>query len=193
MTLTMPENLPPYVFPPVSWFLQGLKNGCLNVAIGGNFEKQTPRSRYTIAGPNNLQTLSLPIVHGGSALLAETRISSQNPWVKEHIRAITTAYGGAPFFEFYDYRVLPLLNTDTMCLKELIVASIDCLHKQLQCPVPLVYVDDWTYTDPKPQPPPYPQVFEDKHGFRPDVSALDLLFNLGPEVPDYWDDFLRLT
>ena len=187
----MPENLPPYLFPSVSWFLTGTKNGEIRVAVGGNFEKQTPRSRYAIAGPNNIQTLSVPVVHGGSRLLTDTAISAQNPWVKEHIRAITTAYGNAPFFEFYDYRVLPLLSTETVSLKSLIFHSIECLHSQLQCPVPLVFVDEWIFREPEIIAPAYPQVFEDRHGFRPDVSALDLLFNLGPETSDYWDDFLK--
>jgi hypothetical protein len=187
----MPENLPPYLFPSVTWFLSGLKNGECRVAAGGNFEKQTSRSRYGIAGPNNTQILSVPVVHGGSRLLEETLISTQNPWVKEHVRAITTAYGNAPFFEFYDYRVLPLLNTETTSLRSLIVNSIECLHRQLQCPVPLVFVDEWHFQEPETTPPAYSQVFEDRHGFRADVSALDLLFNLGPEAADYWNDFLK--
>lgn len=187
----MPENLPPYLFPPVSWFLSGIKNGELRVAVGGNFEKQTLRSRYTIAGPNNVQILSVPVVHGGSRLLADTQISSQNPWIKEHIRAIKTAYGNAPFFEFYDYRILPLLNAETLLLKELILQSIQKLHRELQCPVPLVFAEEWTFKEPEPIVPAYTQVFDDRHGFRPEVSALDLLFNLGPEVADYWDEFLK--
>lgn len=187
----MPENLPPCLFPPVSWFLSGIKNGEIRVAVGGNFEKQTLRSRYVIAGPNNLQTLSVPVVHGNSRLLSETRISAQNPWINEHIRAIKSAYGNAPFFEFYDYRILPLLNAETTSLKELIIQSIQILHRELKCQVPLVFEEEWHYCEPEHQIPAYPQVFDDRHGFRAEVSALDLLFNLGPEVADYWDDFLK--
>jgi hypothetical protein len=33
-----------------------------------------------------------------------------------------------------------------------------------------------------PDCPKYPQVFDDKCGFRGNLSALDLLFNLGPEA-----------
>jgi hypothetical protein len=33
--------------------------------------------------------------------------------------------------------------------------------------------------------PRYPQVFEHKYGFIPDLSILDVLFNLGPEVQRY--------
>jgi hypothetical protein len=33
--------------------------------------------------------------------------------------------------------------------------------------------------------PRYIQVFEEKLGFIPDLSIIDLLFNLGPEAHDY--------
>ncbi|MCF0209671.1 MAG: WbqC family protein, partial [Bacteroidaceae bacterium] len=33
--------------------------------------------------------------------------------------------------------------------------------------------------------PPYYQVFRQKTGFLPDLSILDLLFNLGPEATCY--------
>jgi hypothetical protein len=33
--------------------------------------------------------------------------------------------------------------------------------------------------------PPYTQVFSQKHGFIPDLSIIDLLFNLGPESSEY--------
>jgi hypothetical protein len=184
----MANNLPPYLFPSVSWFLYGIQQGVIRVAIGGRFEKQTFRSRYTIAGPNNLQTLSVPIVHGGSKQICDTQISQQNPWVKEHIRAITTAYGSAPFFEFYDYRVWVALQRESTSLLHLIVQSITCLHAQLKCPVALEFVNETVTTEPLTQVHPYPQVFEDRHGFQGSVSAMDLLFNLGPEAADYLVD-----
>lgn len=182
----MPENLPPYLFPPVSWFVQGVKHGVIRVAMGGSFEKQTCRSRYSIAGPNNMQTLSVPIVHDGSKHLSDIKISRQNPWAKEHIRAITTAYGSAPFFEFYDYRIWPALQQDSELLPTLIKNSISILHRELRCPVALEFVDEWEFAQNHAAVVPYPQVFDNRHGFRPEVSALDLLFNLGPEVEDYW-------
>ena len=35
--------------------------------------------------------------------------------------------------------------------------------------------------DPSFSPKPYYQVFQDKHGFLPNMSIVDLLFNMGPE------------
>ena len=33
--------------------------------------------------------------------------------------------------------------------------------------------------------PPYYQVFDSRYGFQANLSAIDLLFNLGPEAKDY--------
>lgn len=35
--------------------------------------------------------------------------------------------------------------------------------------------------DPDFDPKPYYQVYQQKHGFLPNLSVLDLLFNMGPE------------
>jgi hypothetical protein len=51
-------------------------------------------------------------------------------------------------------------------------------------------VDEWEFTENHDAVVPYPQVFDSRHGFRADVSALDLLFNLGPEAEDYWQAVL---
>ena len=40
---------------------------------------------------------------------------------------------------------------------------------------------DFRETDPEFIPHPYYQVFEARNGFRPNLSMIDLLFNMGPE------------
>lgn len=178
--------LPPYLFPPPSWFIAGARHGKIVVGMGGNYEKQTLRSRYTIAGPNNLQDLIVPVVHtGAKKLLTETRIARAEKWDKMHVRAMNSVYGKAPFFEFYDYRILPLLSNTELGLADLIREGIAVLHKNMIPEIPLEFTSDIAPDIELPAIAPYYQVFEDKCGFRPGVSALDLLFNLGPEAGDY--------
>lgn len=181
----MSTLLPPYLFPPAGWFLAGIQNGSFRVGMGGRFIKQTLRSRFVIAGPNGLQTLSVPLVHGTEKTMSAMRIQPDARRVREQFRAIETAYGNAPFYEFYDYRLLPLLQDESLTLQELITASIRGLHRELKCEVPLVFTDEEAGDLPLAPEPPYMQVFDDRFGFRPGCTALDLLFNLGPEAGDY--------
>jgi len=178
--------LPPYIFPSVSWFIAGVKSNEFRVGLGGNYEKQTQRNRYTIAGPNNLQNLTVPIVHTGiRKIFTESQIAYEENWSRLHLSALKTVYGKAPFFEFYDYKILPIISSEEMLLSSISVASIKALHAYLCPEIPLIFTQDFCIELPLVEVPTYPQVFDDKWGFRGDVSALDLLFNMGPEAEEY--------
>ena len=45
----------------------------------------------------------------------------------------------------------------------------------------LYSMQKWVAEDPDFVPRPYYQVYQQKHGFLPNLSILDLLFNMGPE------------
>jgi WbqC-like protein family len=178
--------LPAHIFPSVAWFLEAAKHGSATVGMGGYYEKQTNKSRYAIAGPNNLQNLIVPVLHtGAKKLLTDTMVSNQERWDRMHTKALLSVYGKAPFFEFYDYRILPILNHNHSNLSELIKQSIVVLHRNLIPEIPLFFSDDIGLDIESSEIAPYPQVFDDKMGFRGEVSALDLLFNLGPEAEEY--------
>lgn len=177
--------MPLFLFPDVSWFLQYAAVKDCKVSLQGVYEKQTAQSRYSIASANNLQRLSVPIKHtGAKQWLAEVKINRDENWALYHIKALKTAYAKAPFYEFYDYKIEKILNYEYEYLQELAMASVQFLLDAFYLPLP-AFIHEKAMPMNESEPRPYTQVFEDKHGFRPHVSALDLLFNLGPEAGEY--------
>jgi hypothetical protein len=154
------------------------------------YKKQTCRNHCDIYGPNGKQRLSIPVikVNGNHTLTKDVRISYTQAWQKVHWRSIETAYNNSPFFLFYRDHLEPfffkkfdfLLDFNTKLLE--VLFNIFRIEKQI----------DLTdhYEKPPVIPfnlifPSYIQVFSEKSGFQPNLSAIDLLFNLGPEAGEY--------
>ena len=85
-------------FPPALWVAQAVQSHELLLEAHESFQKQSYRSRTEIAGPNGRQILSVPIDRSIKEILS-TPVSYSEPWVKNHLRSIETAYSNAPFFE----------------------------------------------------------------------------------------------
>ena len=172
--------------------------------VRDNYQKQTFRNRCYICTDRGRLTLTVPIKHVGGQtgrqLFREVRIDNTYNWQRQHWRALETAYRSAPFFEFYEADLQPLFNTRFDSLLELDMATIHSLASLLSLPVsgreselyatnPAQGGDARLLIQAKTPPPlalpPYHQVFEDRHGFIPNLSVLDLLFNEGPSARDY--------
>lgn len=185
----------PY-FPSVAWMAVFLKSENVWIEAHDNFQKSTSRNRTTIAAANGLQHLSIPLVGGRDThrLYGETKISYTENWQKNHWRSIVSAYNRSPFFEHYAYFFEPfytqkheqlfkynsqLLNTILQALK----ANKEISFTE-QYDVNF-YTQDFRKNEPELNLPRYWQVFEDRNGFQPKVSVLDLIFNLGPHALAY--------
>lgn len=69
-----------------------------------------------------------------------------------------------------------------MDLNEALVAA--CLEQLNVLPVTIGRTDEYVPTENADNPlvpNEYYQVFKAKHGFQPDLSIIDLIFNMGPE------------
>ena len=67
-----------------------------------NFVKQTFRNRCQILTANGIDDLTIPILGAGKKILAkDIKIDYSQKWLNRHWRAIQSAYGKAPFFEYY--------------------------------------------------------------------------------------------
>jgi len=139
----------------------------------------------------------------GKCLMKDIRISDHGNWRHLHWNALTSAYGESPFFEFYADDIRPFFERKwtflydfnaEICAKmcELIglEPAIEPTTEYLPADSPaLAGIHD--YRDAiRPKHPAedgmftprrYYQVYERKYGFSPNLSILDLLFNMGNE------------
>lgn len=146
-------------------------------------------NRYNIAGPNNIQTLTVPITQDDKHNpITQVRINYNENWIKDHKHAWQTAYGKSPFFEYYDYRFWSILDAQPVMLADLINPWNQLLFAQLG----LSSLESTTKEIQQNiiQIKPYPQVFDVKFGFRTEVSGIDLLFNQGPLAKEYLSQYL---
>lgn len=186
-------------FPPISYFWL-LHNYKAFIEVHENYQKRSIRNKAQIAGANGRMSFSVPLKKGKSQLpLAEVEISYDEPWPKQHLSHIQSAYGSAPYFEYYYPQIERLLNSNQARLLTLNLEILRLfksfgylsgeiyLTEDFKKPGLVKGLDLRKYSG-KEIPTelfPYNQVFEYKYGFLSDLSCLDLLFNLGPEAPSY--------
>lgn len=169
-----------------------------------NYTKQTFRNRCLIATANGIQPLTIPTESNGGnkCLIKDIRISDHGNWRHLHWTAFESAYRQSPYFEyyaddfrpFYEKRFNYLFDFNEQ-LRELVCSLIGFtphirVTENYQNPNTLTYVEDLReLIHPKRnfrlldqyQVVTYYQVFKSKHGFLPNLSIADLLFNMGPE------------
>jgi len=187
-------NLIPDIFPSIQWFILAKKQGKNNLLQHFSLSNNKYTNKYMIAGPNQIQTLIVPMIASTkSEDFYKVQIDYSQKWVREHKNALQTAYGKSPFFEYYDYRIFDIfdqqipelsqLNQSLLALTTKLVGLENIEFSQLiNDDTTLIFNSDKMET-PTPE---FSQVFDAKFGFRPNVSILDLLFNLGPLCKDYF-------
>jgi len=151
--------------------------------------------------------LSIPIKHAGGAegrqLYRDVRPDNQYPWQRLHWRSIQTAYRSSPFFEFFEEDFAPLYQRNFDFLLDFNFQIIEtiarCLDRDIGSEQTTKFeLETDSMTDmrflinAKTGHPvtlePYNQVFQEKHGFVPGLSILDLLFNEGNSALGYLQD-----
>lgn len=160
-----------------------------------------------IYGANGKLLLNIPIKHLHSPGVKQhqkyrdVRIENDFKWQQQHWKSLKAAYQTSPFFEFYEDDLAPLYHRE---FKFLMDFNYHCLESAAEC---LQIKTEYKKTSEYIREPqdkedkrhlinakekrmilPYNQVFQEKKGFIPDLSILDLMFNEGPNSLNYLKD-----
>lgn len=195
--------------PPIEYFSFLINSDKQIIEKYETYKKQTYRNRCYILGSNGKLALTIPIKkpEGNHTKTNEIIISYSEDWQQIHWKSIESSYNSSPFFLFYKEELKNLyqkkykylLDHNNSFLK-LIFDFLDikitpCLTSEF-IKNPKNILDLRNSISPKNSSQEknykkYSQVFANKHGFIPNLSIIDLLFNTGPEAIDYLTNFLN--
>ena len=184
-------------FGPVQWYQKLHRSEEVQIEQWESFQKQTYRNRCLIATTQGIQALTVPVERGTSQLIKDIRISDHGNWRHLHWNALQSAYGESPFFDYYQDDIRPFFEKKweflldfNEAIREKMCELIDIQPKvSLTKTFTTMAENDFREAinpkHPAPdadfQPKSYYQVYQQKHGFLPNLSVLDLLMNMGPE------------
>jgi hypothetical protein len=169
------------------------------------YPKQTYRNRCNILSANGVLPLSVPVQKNYHTLTKDIRIDYSEMWQRNHLIALKSAYKNSAFYDYYFYKFERFFEKRETFLIDLNENVLQTLFAVLKIDADYLYTTDYIfdstgYTDfresisPKPSknrsdeafvPKPYTQVFCDRFDFVPNLSILDLIFNVGLESKDY--------
>jgi len=169
--------------------------------IEDNFQKQTYRNRCYIYTSNGKHLLNVPIQHnkGIKQKTRDIKIDYKDDWHKLHLKTLQTAYNSSPYFEYYVDELVPIFEKRPTFLLDLNLKCHEFIMNALQLEVltskTTHYLKEVDNRDARKlviakseqefQLERYIQVFEQNHGFIPNLSILDLLFMEGPNALNY--------
>ena len=200
-------------FPPIQYYSKLIKKEKIIIEQYEHYGKQSYRNRCDIYGANGLLTLSVPVIKGArkKIITKDIKIEYVEDWRKVHFKGIESAYRKSPFYEYYIDDIEPIFSKEYKYLLDLNNDILGVLNEILEISPDIEYtedyiketvgVDDWRegihpkkskrIEDTSFVADPYTQVFSDKLGFEPNLSVLDLIFNLGPEALLYLENSIK--
>jgi hypothetical protein len=200
--------LPLACFPDVRFLsvLHQAPGQCL-LEINDHYERQTLRNRYQLVGSQGDIKLSIPCSTQPEKHYSTTKINYLSTWQRTHWRTITACYSRAPYYIYYISAIESLFQHSYPSIFEFNYEALRTLCTLWNMNIPN-YTDEWRqypadqFMDLRPWIDPstlqqtsfteYFQVFSDKNGFSGGCSALDILFNCGPDAPQLFERTFKL-
>ena len=192
----------PTYFSPISQYSEIIKTDKVVFEMEDNFQKQSFRNRCYIYNSNGKQLLSIPVKHqlkDGRKKTKDTLVEDNIPWQDQHFKSLQIAYRTSPFFDFLEDDIAPIFHKKYKYLYDLNIDTFLFIMDTLQLDKSFEGTSEYQIentendfrflADKKHQPlqklDSYTQMFDDKHGFIPNLSILDLLFMEGPNAMSY--------
>lgn len=168
-----------------------------------NNQRSSYFNRAYIAGANGKQRLSIPL-KGSSRqknMLKHISIDNTVKWQRIHWQAIQSAYAKSAYFEYYEPELKPLYQQIANNLFNWNVSLINLLCRLLKLDLSYSFSKNYEKSSRleddvmdlrniiRPNMDldqltgqQYYQLFQEKNGFIPNLSVLDVLFSTGPDA-----------
>ena len=191
----MSHIFPTAYLPSIEYVSLFLKTEDASIELFETYQKQSCRTRTNVMTANGIQTLTIPVIktNGNHTLTKDIEISYKESWQQVHLRCLESAYRKSAYFDYYFPYFEKIYKQKFNTLVELNDFCLNTILKIMKVKKDYSFTTDFErITDEndyrislskgtnKIEMKPYYQVFADRHGFIPNLSIVDLLFNEGP-------------
>lgn len=189
----------PTYFAPISQYAVIYKSDSVVFELDDNYQKQTYRNRCYIFGANGKLSLNIPVKHllkTSRKKTKDTLVENDSQWQQQHLKSLQSAYRSSPFFEFFEDDIAKIFNKEYKYLHDVNIDTHLFITDALQIDTSYSKSENYEVTPIitdyrdlaiakkgiEVKTESYIQMFDNKHGFIPNLSILDLLFMEGPNT-----------
>lgn len=191
-------------FPSVNWFKNSINESNIKINSFVRYKKHSFYNRCAVAGGNGLIFLTVPLEGGRNRnqreLFPNVKISYAENWQMQHLKTIESCYRNAPYFEYYMPELQTFFERKFEYLFDLNISIIEKINALIFKNQLNISVVDYSQEDVKDaqevqivsyfpddfqrveDAPVYYQLFEERIGFQPNISVLDLMFMEGSDA-----------
>jgi hypothetical protein len=191
---------------PIQYYCKLIGSEKVIIEQHENYSKQSYRNRCNILTANGVLSLAIPVIHnGGNKIpIRDVEIDYSTRWKAMHCGAIESAYRSSPFYIYYSDEFWAVFDKKFKYLFDFNSELQNFFFDQLKIKIEISFSSSFkcselqstfedlsnsihpkarlNMTDEHFKLVPYFQVFQNKYGFVPNLSIIDLLFNVGPSA-----------